>query len=501
MKLFAKDFSFGIASGLFTPACSARPAGCSRRKLKSAAASLFAIISFCAASQAQTFTLVYSFPTYARPGWYDRPLLLGQTLYAFGPGTHNRGSIFRVNTDGTGYTTIKDFPPTVSSGTSSTNSDGADPMGGVIGSGDSLYGTCAFGGLYGFGTVYSLKTNGTGFTVLKHFAGAPDGKDPYCELLMVGNVLYGTTAAGGSFGKGTVFQINPDGSGFNILKSFAGSDGMLPLGPLTWSDGVLYGTTLQGGASLSGTVFSLLTDGGGFATLKEFDGQQTGGPRYSLVVSGSWIYGTTEGGPSPSLVYQLSTDGTQFNVLKAFSPVDPVSYTNVDGSGTQSGLVGSGGTLFGSTRAGGSYASGVLFAMQMDGSGYTVLKHFSAMTNNGSGNYPNSDGAEPGRLSLAGSTLYGLTKYGGAAGVGTLLSLNIAPRIQLLSPGAGAGANGFSFDMIGFSNQVVSVQASAKLAPPAWLPLATNTIGGSPLRFTDLDATNYPHRFYRLEAQ
>jgi hypothetical protein len=249
-------------------------------------------------------------------------------------------------------------------------------------------------------------------------------------------------------------------------------------------------------------VFSLLPDGSNFATLKEFDGQQTGGPRYSLVVSGGWIYGTTEGIPSPSLVYQLSTDGSQYNVLKTFSPIDPVTYTNVDGTGTESGLVASGGTLFGSTRSGGNYASGVFFALQMDGSGYTVLKHFSAMTNNGeTGYYPNSDGAAPGRLSLAGSTLYGLTKYGGTAGAGTLVSLDIAPRIQLLSPGSVGGANGFSFDIVGFSNQVVSVQASAGLAPAVWLPLATNMIGGGPLRFTDLDATNYSHRYYRLQAQ
>jgi uncharacterized repeat protein (TIGR03803 family) len=375
-------------------------------------------------------------------------------------------------------------------------------MGGLIASGDTLYGTCSSGGLYGFGTVYSVKTNGSQLTVLKHFAGTPDGKDPYCELILVRNVLYGTTAAGGSFGKGTVFKIDIDTLQFSIIKSFAGSDGLLPLGPVTWSDDVLYGTTESGGTWTNGTVFSLLPDGSNFTTLKEFDGLQTGGPRYSLVVSSGWIYGTTEGVPSPSLVYQLSTDGSQYNVLKSFSPVDPITYTNDDGSGTQSGLVAYGGNLFGSTRSGGNFASGVLFALQMDGSGYTVLKHFSSMTNNGeTGYYPNSDGAAPGRLSLAGSTLYGLTKYGGTAGAGTLVSLDISPRIQLLSVGSGTGANGFSFDIVGFSNQVVSVQASAGLAPSAWVPLATNTIGGGPLRFTDLDATNYSRRFYRLQAQ
>ena len=458
-------------------------------------------MAVCAAAGAQTFTLVYSFPSYAAPGWYDRPLVIGNTLYGLGPGAYGSGSIFRVNADGTGYNVIKNFAPTASSGSGTTNSDGAGPLGGLIADADTLYGTTTSAGQYGFGTVFSVKTNGADFTVIKHFSGSPDGKAPYCELLLVSNVLYGTTAAGGDFGKGTVFRINTDGLDFRILKSFAVSDGLLPLSGLTWSDGVLYGTTESGGTWTNGTVFSLHPDGSGFATLKEFNGQDGSGPRFSLVVSGNWIYGTTEGYPSQSLVYQLSTDGTQYNILKTFSPVDDVTGTNADGSGTQSGLVASGGLLFGTARSGGYYGSGVVFALRMDGSGYSVLKHFSAVTCNGSGYFVNNEGAEPGPVSLAGSTLYGTPKSGGAAGVGTLFSLNFAPRIQLLSGGSWNVAGSFSFDLVGFSNQVISVEATPELAPPSWLPLATNTIGAGPVRFVDLDATNYPHRFYRLRAQ
>jgi uncharacterized repeat protein (TIGR03803 family) len=443
--------------------------------------------------------MVYSFPSYAPPGWYARPLFLGGAVYGLSRGTYGNGSVFRINADGTGFANLKSFPP--SSG--GTNSDGYTPLGGVISDGGTLYGTAASGGLYGFGTVFSLKTNGTGFTVLKHFAGRPDGKDPYGELLLAGNVLYGTTAGGGAFGKGTVFQINTDGSGFNIIKSFAGSDGMLPLSGLTLSDGVLYGTTLQGGAWTNGTVFSINPDGSGFATLKEFDAQQDGasGPRYTLVVSGNWIYGTTEGdwSGSQSVVYRLSTDGTQYDVLKAFSTPDLVSGTNYDGSFTQSGLVACGGTLFGSTRNGGYYGSGLVFALRMDGSGYTVLKHFPAVTSNGSGGFINGDGAEPGPLTLSGASLYGTPKSGGSAGVGTLFSINVAPQIQLDTPAFGPG--GFGFNIYGFSNQVVSVEATAELAQPAWLSLATNTIAAGPVHFVDPDSTNYPHRSYRLRMQ
>jgi uncharacterized repeat protein (TIGR03803 family) len=348
--------------------------------------------------------------------------------------------------------------------------------------------------------VYSLDTNGGGFTVLRHFAG-PDGKMPYCELLLVSNVLYGTTAAGGDNDQGVVFQINTNGWSFSVLKSFSSSDGSLPLSGLTWSDGVLYGTTSSGGYWNLGTLFSVLPDGTSFVTLHHFDGVEGAIPRYSLAVSDNWIYGTTEGNGSQSLVYEQSTDGGQYQVLKTFLPPDPISGTNAEGAYLQSGLVASGGTLFGSTREGGYYGSGVVFALQMDGSGYSVLKHFSALTNNGTGQMTNGDGTGPGPLSLFGSTLYGSTKAGGAASVGTLFALSILPRIQLPNSNPSGGPNGFTFEIVGCSNQVVCVQASADLVSPLWLLLATNTIGNGPLQFSDPDATNYAHRFYRLQAQ
>jgi uncharacterized repeat protein (TIGR03803 family) len=448
-------------------------------------------------AQAEAFTLVYTFPSYSSPGWYARVLSVGNTLYGLSTGTYGNGSVFRVNKDGTGYLTLKNFSPVTFNGIgASTNSDGASPLGGLISSGDTLYGTTSAGGFWGLGTVFSLKTNGVDFTVLKHFSGS-DGKAPYGEVLLVSNVLYGTTAAGGDFHKGTVFRLNTDGSGFDLLKSFSGSDGLLPLSGLTYSDGVLYGATASGGAWTNGTVFSIHPDGSGFVTLKEFTGQDGASPRYHLVVSGGSIYGTTEGGGLQSLVYQLSTDGTQYNILKSFSTPDPVSGTNDDGAFVQSGLEASGGTLFGSTRDGGFYGSGVLFALRMDGSGYAVLRHFTAGTSNGSGRFVNEDGAAPGPITLAGATLYGIARSGGSAGVGTLFGFNIAPGIQADRMGPG----GFEFDIAGYSNQVVSVEACGDLRAPAWLPLATNVIAAGPVHFVDPTANQLPRRFYRLLAQ
>src|ERR1017187_2864129 len=48
----------------------------------------------------------------------------------------------------------------------STNSDGSHPIAGLISSGNTLYATASQGGSWGAGTVFGLNTDGTGFTNL-----------------------------------------------------------------------------------------------------------------------------------------------------------------------------------------------------------------------------------------------------------------------------------------------------------------------------------------------
>src|SRR5882724_5322017 len=131
-----------------------------------------------------------------------------------------------------------------------TNSDGANPVAGLITnlSGSTLYGTAAYGGSSGDGTVFAVNTDGTGFTNLHSFAagsGIPpvnsDGAYPQAGLILSGNTLYGTARYGGSSGYGTVFAVNTDGSGFTNLHSFTAlylstnSDGAQPYATLILS--------------------------------------------------------------------------------------------------------------------------------------------------------------------------------------------------------------------------------------------------------------------------
>ena len=110
---------------------------------------------------------------------------------------------------------------------------GANPQAGLVASGGTLYGTTYAGGSPNFGTVFSVNTNGNDFTNLYSFNGATydtntetyvpaDGANPSGELVLSGNMLYGTTSAGGSSNEGTVFAINTNGGGYAILYSFPG---------------------------------------------------------------------------------------------------------------------------------------------------------------------------------------------------------------------------------------------------------------------------------------
>jgi uncharacterized repeat protein (TIGR03803 family) len=363
-----------------------------------------------------------------------------------------------------------------------------------VSGGEIIYGTTYQGGTFGLGTVFSVKTDGSGFSVLKHFSGS-DGRNPYTELLVDGTVLYGTTASGGVSNKGAIFRINTDGSNFGVLKSFTGSEGVVLLSSLTLSEGRLYGTAHLGGGPGFGTVYSISTNGTGFTVLKEFTGIDGAYPRFNLIVSEGVIYGTTDGSGdgTRSLVYKLNTDGSGFQVLKTFPVPDATTGTNDDGYLARSGLAAAGRTLFGVTEYGGNFANGVVFALDMDGSNYTVLKHFSGRSDPGT----NSDGALPfPSLILSGGTLYGTTEYGGSTGNGTVFSLNIAPRIL-----PGFSPNGFAFNVTGYSNENVVIEASSDPGSTLWVPLQTNRIGGNPVSFVDMNWKGYNQRYYRARLR
>jgi uncharacterized repeat protein (TIGR03803 family) len=259
--------------------------------------------------------------------------------------------------------------------------DGANPVAGLMLSGNTLYGTTEFGGTNGDGTVFAINNDGTGFTNLYEFSGN-DGKDPYGPLVISSNVLYGTTAGGG-IGAGTVFAVNTNGTGFTNLFMFSSTNdaanGNDPVAGLVLLGKTLYGTTELGSGG-EGTVFALNTDGTDYTNL--YTGTSGGGscPHAGLVLSGNTLYGVmSQGGANGyGTVFAINTDGTGFTNLYSFSATIPVPpsgslRTNADGATPTVTLLLSGNTLFGMTYAGGAEGAGTVFRINTDGTGFTNL--------------------------------------------------------------------------------------------------------------------------------
>ena len=374
----------------------------------------------------------------------------GNILYGTtsGGGKGGSGTVFSVKADGTGFTnlytfTTATFPSHLS--TVATNSDGGGPEGRLVLLGNTLYGTAAGGGSNGFGTIFGVNTDGTGFTNLYTFSRGSNGFNPRAGLIASGGTLYGTTF---SDGNGTIFRINTDGTGFTNLHSFNyGSDGGDPSGELLLSGNTLYGMASSGGIGQYGTIFAVNTDGTGFTNLYTFTGgaegaagADGGNPARSLILSGGRLYGTTAYGGSNEFgtVFAINTDGTGFTNLYSF-------YTTMGNYILQGEMTLSGNTLYGTGSYGGAHGTGTVFAINTDGTGFTNIHSFSTLDPNG---VNNKDGAEPrGGVALLGNTLYGTTSFAGSGGEGTIYSLTISPSATntisvSASPSAGGAVSG-----------------------------------------------------------
>jgi uncharacterized repeat protein (TIGR03803 family) len=284
-----------------------------------------------------------------------------------------------------------------------------------------LYGTTSEGGSNDVGTVFTLNSDGSGYQILHHFSSVPnDGSYPVAALIQDSNgVLYGTTPNGGSNNVGTVFKLCANGGGYIILHQFqsSGADGQTPVSALTLgSNGLLFGTTLSGGSNGFGGVFKIGTDGTGYQRLYDFtaNGPNDGQTRSSALLQGSdgALYGTTSAGGiyGDGTIFKLNTDGTGYQVI--YNLDDPSG----GGWDVATGLIfGFDGCLFGVGRTGGTNGLGKIFSLRTDGSGYTLLYSFKLGSSDGQrpnpGLFQGSDGALYGTTYFGGDTMLGGTVF------------------------------------------------------------------------------------------
>jgi uncharacterized repeat protein (TIGR03803 family) len=277
-------------------------------------------------------------------------IISGSTLYGMtaGGGDSSLGTIFKMENNGSGFALLHEF--------AGNTTDGANPNGSLIISGSTLYGMTAGGGDRSMGTIFKIETDNSGYTLLHEFASSTtDGANPNGSLIISDSTLYGMTIEGGNNNNGTIFKIQTNGTDFNLIHSFAGgvADGAFPRGSLLLSGSTLYGMSQPDGAySNIGTIFKLGISGTDFALLHSFvDGADDGAsPFGSIIISGSTLYGMTPGGGDSGMgvIFSLPLYNISGTVTHDGSPMADVVMTGLpgnpvtDGSGYYSTMVASG---------------------------------------------------------------------------------------------------------------------------------------------------------------
>jgi uncharacterized repeat protein (TIGR03803 family) len=306
-----------------------------------------------------------------------------------------------------------------------------------------LIGRLRFGALTLCLAFLTLPSGAAGRLTVLHKFGGVDGALPSAGLVVdAAGSLYGVTEYGGTsqcggHGCGAVFKLTPVASGYqeSVIYSFGDSDAY-PEGPLAIDGtGSLFGTSAAG---RNGLVFKLTPTKSRYAEtiLYRFQGGSDGSQANGglLLGAGGSLYGTTYAGGSQGCTIGC---GTAFVLTPSPSGyAESVLYTfrgGRDGAQPAAGLIaGSNGALYGTTQGGGDSrcrGCGVVFKLTPASSKYseTILYRFRGSRHH--------DGASPGSLIAdSNGALYGTTSSGGVNrcpnrgyGCGTVFKLTPTP--------------------------------------------------------------------------
>lgn len=421
-------------------------------------------------------------------------VVLGTDGFLYGTtsqgGANNRGTVYRIRADGSGYGVLRVL--------GQTPGDAASPVGGVIQASDGvLYGTATAGGTHGQGALFRVAPDAGGYALIYSFRGMPsDGALPSTKLLEAKDgFLYGTTAYGGASNDGTVFRIRKDGTGYTMLRSFAGapSDASNPNGDLLQtSEGLIYGVAYVGGSADLGAVFRLSPDGSGYSIVRSFTGaSQTPANPWNGLTEGSdgRLYGTSlaTGGNGGS-VFSLAKDGSDLKVLVALpKPVGggtrPVGRLVEDSTGR----------LWGTCWLGGAVNGGTVFKVAKDGSEYEVVHEFEGAP---------SDGFSPisSIAIFSDGVVYGTTSRGGTLDFGSLFRISSSGAVHI--EGVSKQPNGpANVSISAVPGWLCQLEWTSDVSPSAWNSVASGRANAAgKLVVTDAAANDQAIKFYRVRA-
>lgn len=227
------------------------------------------------------------------------------------------------------------------------HSSSSNPIAGVtLDQHGNLFGTTAWGGAFGGGTVFELKRTPGGFTYsdLHDLGGGEDGSFPWGGITIGPNgALYGATYTGGTLGHGVIFNLRPPATicrsvncpwDESVLYNFMrADDGGDPQASVVFDvNGNFYGTVVNGGSGNSGVVYEMSPSNGGwtYQVLYPFTGGQDGTNPDSLLLfdQAGNMYGSALAGGNPGCagfgcgtIFELSPSGSGWvdHTLYAFT--------------------------------------------------------------------------------------------------------------------------------------------------------------------------------------
>jgi uncharacterized repeat protein (TIGR03803 family) len=245
------------------------------------------------------------------------------------------GNVFSLTPEGK-FTVLHTFV----AGVNKNFPDGDLPFTLIEGPDGNLYGETVYGGIdgcdgdCGYGVLFRVGRTGAGFQLVHKFCSQTNCADgynlynPYPMVMGTGGNLYGTTAYGGASGAGTIFRVTPSSGAYEVVFNFSSStSGQYPSNLTVGSDGTLYGTS-------SGTtelLFHYIPATGVLTTAPLNFQQFSHGGGLALGPNGNFygfysIYGTN--GVS---LFEVEPDGSNLQIFPF--------YNTLSGGGSPDGLL------------------------------------------------------------------------------------------------------------------------------------------------------------------
>ena len=300
------------------------------------------------------------------------------------------------------------------------------------------------------GTVFSITPTGT-FTMLHTFIPGPNKDYPAGNLpgsliegpdgKLYGDALYGGIGGcNGYCGYGVLYRVNTNGSGFQIIHRFCslancadGSAGYAPL--VLGTDGNLYGTTYYGGTNNSGTIFRVTPSTGAYKVVFNFNVASSGeNPTGLMVASDGTFYGSSISDSGEVVFHYTEAKGVFQGAVVNF----PL-FSGLPSRGSVSAF-GPNGSLYGLYSIYGKSGVG-LFEVQPDGSNLQLFPFYNTI----------EGGGAPGGLLLASDGNFWVADINGGTGYGDIITLSPSDGtlIQTLTPFSSSAAVGaYPMDLI-----------------------------------------------------